>query len=206
MQSPKSAITNNRYLKLALLLLTVTGVCAAKSQVTRIDVMRGKAALVSIEAPAAAQLTIWSGPGTASHAGEASAGDIADWKRGPVKAPAGGPVYEVAFLCEACEPARQEAWRCYGVRYAPGKHGAPGLIQIPEAGDPEFPGNVQTIYRGVEGQWFHASPKWEEIVRARLREALMAGQSAANAARHDAAHVPPARLARASRAKPSSRR
>jgi hypothetical protein len=180
MHSPKTAFTNNRYLKVALVILgssLASGVCAAKSHVTRIEVLRGKAPLVSIEAPVAGEFTIWSGPGTGGTAGDEtgnprSDGDIADWRQGAVQAPPKGPVYKVMFLCEACEPAREDAWRCYGVRYAPGGNGAPGLIQIPEAGDPDFPLNLQTIYRGVEGQWFRASAKWEELVRARIQGAL----------------------------------
>jgi hypothetical protein len=176
----KSALTNDRYLKLAVAFLVssgllASGVCAAKSQVIRIDVMRGKAPLASIEAPLAGEFTIWSGPGTqVTTGGETRAGssdgDIADWQHGAVPAPpAGRAVYDVVFLCEACEPARGAAWRCYGVRYAPGGPGAPGLIQIPAAGDPDFPGNLKTIYRGVEGQWFRASPRWEAIVRERIQ-------------------------------------
>lgn len=177
----KSAFANDRYLKitLAIMLGTLlgTGVCAARSQVVRIEVMRGKAPLVSIEAPLAGDFTIWGGPGTSvtADAGRQtgkSESDIADWKQGAVAAPSDArPVYQVVFLCEACEPARGDAWRCYGVRYAPGEGGLPGLIQIPAAGDPDFPGNLQTIYRGVEGQWFRASPRWEAVVSARLQHA-----------------------------------
>lgn len=173
MLSPHAASTNDWYLKIALLLLLGAGVCSAKSQVTRIEVIQGKAPLVSIEAPVAGEFTIWSGPGTGVTAGgetqvSYSDGDIADWKLGAVEAPSSGPIYDVAFLCEACEPARKEAWRCYGVRYAPGPRGQPGLIQIPAAHDPDFPLNLKTIYRGVEGQWFRASPKWEALVRGRI--------------------------------------
>jgi len=205
MVSPKAASTNNRYLNFALALFASTGllgagVCAAKSQVMRIEVIRGKSSLVTIEAPVASEFSIWTGPGTSVSSGgqtrvDYNDGDIADWKHGAVKAPARGPIYNVAFLCEACEPARQDEWRCYGVRYAPGKRGAPGLIQIPEAGDPDFPLNQQTIYRGVEGQWFRASPKWEEIVRGRIQGALAAEQAAANVWRDDYLYRPPAPVA-----------
>lgn len=173
--------TNDRYLKLAGVLLLLTGVCAAKSPVARIEVVQGGASLVRIEGAPAREFTIWSGPGTSSGpegatglaVGEA---DIAAWQAGAVPPPTGGPVFNVIFLCEACEPARKDHWRCYGVRYAPGAEGGPGLIQIPAPGDQEFPTNVQTIYRGVEGQWFRASERWEQVVRARLREALAAAR------------------------------
>lgn len=182
----KSTFTNDRYLKSALAILLAgsllgADVSAAKSQVTRIEVLQGKAPLLSIGAPAAGEFTIWTGPGTGvTVSGETqvaySDGDIADWKHGAVAAPTGGPVYDVAFLCEACEPARKEAWRCYGVRYAPGARGEPGLIQIPAADDADFPLNLKTIYRGVEGQWFRASPKWEALVRGRIQGAQTSGR------------------------------
>jgi hypothetical protein len=180
-----TAATNDRYLKAALAWLLAIGLLgadtvAARSHVTRIDVSRDKIALVQIEGADASAFTIWGGPGTEVEAGaEDAAADIADWQGGSVAAPGGGPVYEVMFLCEACEPARKDSWRCYGVRYAPGRDGAPGLIQIPAPGDPAFPGNLKTIYRGVEGQWFRASAKWEQVVRARIQQALAARPVAA---------------------------
>src|SRR5688572_19614600 len=145
------AFTNSRYLHGALLLLLCTSLCAAKSQVTRIEVFRDEAPLLTIDRPAAGELTIWSGPGTGGFregrpGTSISSADIADWHGGAVEAPeAGAAVYKVVFLCEAREPARKDAWRCYGVRFSPGVRGTPGLIQIPAARDPEFPLNVQTI-------------------------------------------------------------
>ena len=180
------AVTNGRYLKAAVVLLLCASLCAAKSQITRIEVFRDGAQLLGIEGPATGGLNFWSGPGTGgAEAGMSShSNDIADWKHGAVAPPADGvPVYKVVFLCEACEPARKDAWRCYGVRYAPGARRAPGLIQVPAAGDAEFPLNVQTIFRGIEGQWFHASAKWEEIVGAAIEDAVARRQSVAQTER-----------------------
>src|SRR5688572_1861939 len=183
------AFTNSRYLKGALLLLLCTSLCAAKSQVTRIEVFRDGAPLLTIESPAASELTIWGGPGTGGFrvgmpGTSTSSRDIADWHGGAVQAPdAGAPVYKVVMFCEACEPARKDAWRCYGVRFSPGVRGAPGLIQIPEAGDPEFPLNLQTIYRGVEGRWFRASAKWEAVVATRIEDAPALGKPIADSGR-----------------------
>ena len=85
-----------------------------------------------------------------------------------VEAPRERPVYSVSFFCKACEPARRDTWRCYGVRYAPGRDGERGYIQIPKPGDAEYYVNVRTIYRGVEGQWFRATENWDALMRAHL--------------------------------------
>ena len=66
---------------------------------------------------------------------------------------------------------------CYGVRYAISQDGQ-GYIQIPAAGDKDFKGNTQSIYRGVEGSWFRASARWEALVRPRIDEALTPDPSA----------------------------
>jgi hypothetical protein len=168
--------TNGRHLQALLLLLTCVGACAAKSPLARIEISRGADLVASIEGETAREFTIWSGPGTSVTADGVTAmsltpGDIADWKLGAVAPPENAAALTVAFHCEACEPARTGAWRCYGVRYLPGANGAPGLIQIPAAGDREFPGNLQTIYRGVEGRWFRASEKWERLVGSRVAAA-----------------------------------
>jgi hypothetical protein len=184
-----TALTNSRYLKAVVVLLLSTTWCAAKSQITRIEVFRDGAMLLHIANPAAGELDIWSGPGNKVSRDESpgvstGGGDIADWDGGAVQAPDDGwPVYKVIFLCEACEPARKDAWRCYGVRYVPGIRGQPGLIQIPDAQDPEFSLNLQTIYRGVEGQWFRASAKWEEIVANSIADAVAGGKPLADSGR-----------------------
>ena len=72
-------------------------------------------------------------------------------------------------------PAREAgpSHLCYGVRYAIARDGE-GFIQIPAAtdNDRDFRGNIQSIYRGVEGSWFRASARWEALVRPRIDEAL----------------------------------
>lgn len=180
---PRAAGTNEkmRILILGLLLAMpfAAGICQAKSKTERIEVSRGNAPLANIDGPDAQQITIWSGPGTSTITGDGSRmptsrGDFADWNAGAVEVPRGLPIFNINFYCKACEPARGDTWRCYAVRYVPGRDGERGYIQIPGAGDNDYEVNVRSIYRGVEGQWFRASEKWEALVRPRIEQALAA--------------------------------
>lgn len=175
-------------LGLLLALPFVAGVCHAKSKTERIEVMRGKTRLLSIDGAIAGQFTIWNGPGVemttadGSRRAPASDRDFADWSAG-AEAPQGLPIFKVNFYCEACEPARGDTWRCYTVHYAPGRDGERGYILIPGTRDDEYDINVRSIYHGVEGRWFRASDKWEELVRPRIEQALAAQRPAAAAPR-----------------------
>jgi hypothetical protein len=175
MRRVQSGISSGWYFSAAFALL-MPAVGAAKSHIESIEVTEGETRVVSIDGPTAREFTIWSGPGTLTGLGEkavmsTSAGDLAQWVAGAVTPPNGLPVFNIFFLCEACEPARSDTWRCYGVRYAMGAHGRGGFIQIPASGDKQFSLNVQTIFRGVEGQWFRASPKWEKLIRPTIERA-----------------------------------
>jgi hypothetical protein len=175
MRYAKSGISSAWYVSAAIaLLMPAPG--AAKSAIERIEVTEGGVRVVSIDGPTAREFTIWSGPGTLTGLAEkavmsTSSGDLAQWVAGAVAPPNGLPVFNIFFFCEACEPARSDTWRCYGVRYAMGANGQGGFIQIPASGDEQFSLNVQTIFRGVEGQWFRASPKWEKLIRPAIERA-----------------------------------
>jgi hypothetical protein len=165
----------------ALLLVPVLGL--AKGQTARIEILHGKKAFVTLSGKEeAGQFTIWSGPGTSMTAADGtvstptSSRDFADWQSGVQQLPRDSKVYKVRFYCAAPdEPVNDKTptHLCYGVRYAISREGA-GFIQIPAANDKEFKGNTQSIYRGVEGSWFRASPQWEALVRPRIDEALTA--------------------------------
>ena len=195
----------------ALFMLPVLAL--AKEPTTRIEVGNGKRAIVVLTgAESAGQFTIWSGPGTSvtDAAGtrmSTGEGDFADWAAGPVEAPQGLPVYSVRFYCAADAPGHESipSNQCYGVRYAIAR-GERGFIQIPPALDEEFPLNMQSIMRGVEGNWYRASARWDETIRPRLDAAF-------NAARDDNVrndhrqrpyiYRPPSSSTRATSAKPT---
>jgi hypothetical protein len=164
--------------------LALAAVTSAKSPTARIEVLRGKNALVTLTgAEQAGRFTIWSGPGTSMTSVDGTtttpttARDFADWAAGPVEAPRNLEVFSVRFYCAAAGETPNESVPshfCYGVRYAYPRSGERGYIQIPAAHDPEFPMNGQSIYRGVEGSWFRASEAWDDIVRDRLESARAA--------------------------------
>jgi hypothetical protein len=156
-------------------------IAVAKGETARIEISKGRRALVTLAGPeSAGQFTIWSGPGTGDPANgpgtmTVTGRDIADWPLGEVDPPRGLKVYQVRFFCAALGETEKESVpsnQCYGVRYAIDPDSGLGYIQIPAEGDREFPGNTRTIYRGVEGRWFLASERWEELVRPRLDAAL----------------------------------
>ena len=170
-----------RMASITAVLFLMSAVAAAKSDTARIEILHGKRPfLVLTGADTAGQFTIWSGPGTVVTAEDGTEstpvhpGDIANWEAGAVQLPRDVKVYKVRFYCAAGDrPARDDvpSHLCYGVRYAIASDGQ-GFIQIPAVGDKDFKGNTQSIYRGVEGSWFRASARWEELVRPRVDEAL----------------------------------
>jgi hypothetical protein len=170
-------------------LLALPQVGAAKGETARIEISKGKRALLTLAGgETAGQFTIWTGPGTPSSAVDER--DIADWRIGAVEPPRGLRVYQVRFYCAADGETPKESVPsslCYGVRYGIDPDSGLGYVQIPPEGDREFPGNTRTIYRGVEGRWFVASERWEELVRPRLDAAL--APPARDAYRYDQPYI-----------------
>jgi hypothetical protein len=171
-----------RFAFLIVGLLAMPLAAGAKGSTTRIEIARGKHALVTLTGEdSAGQFTIWSGPGTMAGPEEGpremttSSADFADWPGGVIQPPRGLRVYKVRFYCAArgdSERATVPSNQCYGVRYGIDPDTGQGFIQIPSADDKEFPLNTQSILRGVEGNWYRSSPRWEEIVRPKIDAAL----------------------------------
>jgi tetratricopeptide (TPR) repeat protein len=99
---------------------------------------------------------VWAGPGTSSNQGQAF---IADWSSGAVKElPKGLTRYEVSFYVS--EPEERIA---YVVLYSFDASTGRGYVYIPGKSDPHFQSNVRSIFRGVEGDWFHAWTLWDNV-------------------------------------------
>jgi hypothetical protein len=181
-------------------LLVLPAIGAGKGATTRIEIARGKTPVLTLAGEqSAGQFTIWSGPGTSMTAADGTVstpehpGDIARWSAGPVERPRRLQVYQVRFYCAAgaiAESAASPSHQCYGVRYAIDARSGQGYIQIPPANDAEFPLNQQTILRGVEGSWFRASDRWEELVRPQLDAALTTQREPAHRRDQPYIHVP----------------
>jgi hypothetical protein len=181
-QAMKTPVSNWIAVGLYGVLLAMPTGAGAKGAVTRIEVAQGRSLLVTLVGEeSAGQFTIWSGPGTQVTAADgtvstpAHPGDIADWAAGAMAAPRKGAMYEVRFYCaegDVHAAARVPVHQCYGVRYSIERKTGLGYIQVPKADDAQFRGNTQSIYRGVEGSWFRASGRWEELVRPQVEAAL----------------------------------
>jgi len=174
-------------MRLGILVLALVApiACMAKSETARIEIAQGKRALVTLGPESASQFTIWTGPGTSSTDSNTtdSPRDFADWSSGAVEPPAKLRVYKVRFYCAALGEFERETIPsnlCYGVRYGVDPDTGQGYIQIPKEGDRDFPKNTQTILRGVEGRWFRASDRWEEVVRPQI-DAVHSADAARNA-------------------------
>jgi hypothetical protein len=57
------------------------------------------------------------------------------------------------------------------VRYAIDPATGRGLVYLPGEGEPGYEDNVFMILRGVEGNWFHAWSRWEELAHPIIRGA-----------------------------------
>jgi hypothetical protein len=187
-------------------LLALPRIGAAKGDIARIEISKGKRPFLTLAGEeAAGQFTIWNGPGTSS-AGAAGEGDFADWNAGAVDPPHNLQVYKVRFYCAALGETPREkvpSSLCYGVRYGIDRDSGQGYIQVPPEHDPDFPDNTRTIYRGVEGRWFRSSVHWEERVRPQLDAALAPPPRDPNSYQQPYIHAPPSPSRTAVSAKPS---
>jgi hypothetical protein len=127
---------------------------AAKSETIKIEVIGSELnqPIEIVDAPTLRRFSIWTSPGI-------------DWKAGAVPAPRQVKSYTIVFHQGGREPMHD--WhRRYVVTYAIDADTRRGYIHLPgkDAGD-VYNRNVFSIYRGVEGQWFNATPEWESLVR-----------------------------------------
>ena len=135
----------------------------AKGPTTKITIEGARFARpIEITDPAITkQFQVFDGPGTSS---KESSSFIVDWALGPVTPPA-LESYRVSF-----HP--QEYAHPYVVLYAPDPSGRGGYVYLPGKHDAEYTTNVGIIYRRVEGNWFRALPRWEDLARPLIEKEL----------------------------------
>jgi hypothetical protein len=152
-------------LSASLALLIVPVQLSAKGDTVRITIKGGDlAAPIEItDRAAAAYFRVWSGPGTSSNEPQRL---IVDWSRGVAELPKGLQVYEVSFLTTRRDPST------YVVRYLIDPSTNQGYVYLPGKTDAEYRDNVWLIYRGIEGNWFHAWSAWERIAHPLIANAL----------------------------------
>jgi hypothetical protein len=157
----------------SLLILGVPTPLLAKGKTVKITITGAdlKAPIEISDSKILTDFQVWTGPGTSSSSPGFNAnapGFIIDWSQGAVAAiPQTLRRYQVSFYTDV-QPNGQPA---YVVFYAfmPGTE--QGYVYLPGKSDEWWTLNVRTIFRGVEGKWFHAWSAWERVARPLIEKA-----------------------------------
>jgi hypothetical protein len=159
-----------------LLLLVPSPAQAGPMETVRITITRGDlAAPIEIADPTVTKsFQVWAGPGNFRRVGDADVpvifpqGFVIDWSRGVVEPPEGLTLYQVSFVTSRPIP------NTYRVRYIIDPSTNRGYVYIPGKGEAEYADNTWLIFRGVEGKWFCAWSKWEELANRLIANAAKA--------------------------------
>jgi hypothetical protein len=117
---------------------------------------------------------VWSGPGTFVNDVEATEGFIIDWTTGAVpERPRGLSSYEVSFSVKYANrsASEQKDQLAYRVFYATDPSSGEGYVYLPGKGDEPYRLNTNAIFRGREGNWFHATAAWQSTVDRLIAQA-----------------------------------
>ncbi|MEX2961593.1 hypothetical protein [Microbulbifer sp. TYP-18] len=127
------------------------------------------------------QFNIWNGPGVSMRNARSvklppryldpskPGGRFIDWSKGKiVDRPPGLYRYKVAFYIASAR-SKDEVMGVYAVTYEFDPSVELGYMYLPGFADGSM--NTRFIDRGVEGNWFFSSRKWEEIVRPLIENA-----------------------------------
>ena len=116
------------------------------------------------------RFNVWEGPGVNGAEVPYAKGFIVDWSKLIIIVPSSALArYQVKFY-EGCKISESDA--CYSeepslayvVTYVYNAATKQGYVYLPGKGDEFVDGNVRSIYRGVEGEWFMASAEWQSFV------------------------------------------
>ena len=111
---------------------------------------------------------VWAGPGTFVNDVEGNEGFIVDWASGVViERPSGLRRYEVAFYVRyANRPFDEQADQlAYVIAYESDPVTGQGYVYLPGKTDERYRLNTKAIYHGREGNWFRATPAWQDAFR-----------------------------------------
>jgi hypothetical protein len=112
-----------------------------------------------------AGFNIWSGPGNYPIVRDGSV----LWSKGYVsERPKRLPRYEVSFY--GTFPDERVM---YVVMYEYDPAARKGYLYLPGPGEPWYEVNVRSIYRNVEGHWFHVSPEFDRALNPIIRSAKL---------------------------------
>lgn len=147
--------------------LVLPAIVSAKGDTVRITITgRDLAApVVIVDTAVAARFHVWSGPGTSSNEAQ---GLNVDWSGGVADPPKDIELYEVSFVTTRRDRGT------YVVRYGRDPSTNLGYVYLPGKADAAYRNNVWLIYRGIEGNWFHAWGEWEKLVHPLIDKARTA--------------------------------
>jgi hypothetical protein len=164
--------TVNRFLApaLASLLCAIPAALFAKGETNKITIqsLYLKAPIEIVDPVILSKFNVWTGPGTWSSdpAFNSNApGFIIDWSSGTApEVPDRLTCYKVSFYAKL--PDERLVYVVYYAQdyYAHDPSSGRGYVYLPGRDDQSYSLNVGTIIRGVEGQWFHSSSTWDDIV------------------------------------------
>lgn len=140
-------------------ILLVANWALAKASTSRITVQNAEGTvLVEItDAHLLSQYRVWAGPHTSSNEAQSL---IVDWTKPASEPPPGLTRYNVGFYVNDGTMSRL----IYSVTYVYDPAAETGYVYIPGKDDPRWQRNVQTIWHGVEGNWFRAWSAWDITV------------------------------------------
>ena len=150
-----------------LLILSVAAQAQAKEDTVKITISGASLKTpIEISDPKILEnFSVWTGPGTNTADQQ---GFIIDWSQGQVREISNAlRKYQVAFYAGAA-PNEHIVYVVYYV-FRPGTE--PGYVYLPGESDELFSRNVRSIFRGVEGKWFHAWSAWERVARPLIEKA-----------------------------------
>jgi hypothetical protein len=160
-----------RFLTLAALLLRLVAPAQvfAKGETVKITIKGAdlKTPIEITNPKILTEFTVWTGPGTSSSVPRFNSnapGFIIDWSQGAIEEPPKGlQRYEVSFWAKL--PKRK---LIYVVLYEYDPATEQGYVYVPGRKDEWYRLNVDTIFHGVEGKWFHAWSVWNNVARPLL--------------------------------------
>jgi len=159
-----------------LLNLALAGLLSAKSETVRMTITGcnlPKVVEVS-DRSILSGLNIWIGPGTSINGVPDTRDGFAMWSGGAVVEPSKGlPRCEVSLYGRFPE---ERAMYVFTYLYDPAAK--KGYVYLPGKGEKCYETNVGTIYRGVEGKWFHASGQFDDTIGSLIRKTKAAAELA----------------------------
>ena len=150
-----------------LVMLSFPALLFAKGDIVRITIKGAdlKTPVEITDPKVLANFGVWTGPGTGSSDPAFNPNEpsfIVDWSQGPISEP---PTrlerYEVSFYSKMQNQSHERL--IYVVSYE--LHGSmrQGYVYLPGKADVWYRLNVGTIFHGVEGRWFRAWSRWDNV-------------------------------------------